>query len=506
MLSFKLVVILQMTMMSRQNVISITQGKVRGVARDGYVSYTGIPYANITATMARFKRAGIAPLWSETRNSKSVTCSLVSNAEDCLQLDVHAPAAAGGNWPVLVWVTGGSGPYYPGKIVQEGIIVVIVYHRLGPLGFLCSGDEQIPGNAGVKDVVLALRWVSDNIVAFKGNSAKVVVAGQSFGAAMVEAVLLSPMANGLYHGAILQSGSALCPWSFNYDAEERAKALGTTTDFTEEHFKTEILLDAKIEDLVAQANKLNVPYFPFAMCVENPSKKEERLLFEAPYNLLSSKKGNSVPMIIGYNDNEAYVFVSILREANALRRMSRGVSFLLPDDLKFLNERERKQTGRLVKDMYFKKNATMESVLAYHRDAYFSSHIHRSVRFHSSTSQVFYYQFSYSGDLGVRPEPGVSKTGAAHSDELAYLFSDGALEGEDANVQRRLVKLWTNFVKHLNPAHDGEVTWEATRADSFRLLDISTELTMKDYPHANTQRMWDDIYDKFYYTRNRIGN
>ena len=233
------------------------------------------------------------------------------------------------------------------------------------MGFLCSGDEEIPGNAGVKDVVLALRWVSDNIVAFRGNSAKVVIAGQSFGAAMVEAVILSSMANGLYHGAILQSGSALCPWSFNYDAEERAKSLAAMTDIDDGLVTS--LLDARIEDLVAQANKLDVPYFPFGMCAENPSKKEERFLFEAPYDLLSSKKGNSVPMIIGYNDNEAYVFVSILREANVLRRMSKGASFLVPDDLRFLNERERKQTGRLIEDMYFKKNATMSSVLAYHR-------------------------------------------------------------------------------------------------------------------------------------------
>ncbi|CAH1637981.1 unnamed protein product [Spodoptera littoralis] len=201
---------------SRVNVV-LAQGRLRGITKDGYVSYTGIPYASITGTLGRFKRAGIAPLWSDIRNSRSPTCSLVSDAEHCLQLDVHVPSVVGGNWPVLVWVTGGSGPYSPGRMVQEGIIVVIVHHRLGPSGFLCLRDENIPGNAGVKDAVLALRWVRDNIVAFKGNPAKVVVAGQSFGAAMVEAVLLSNMASGLYHGAILQSGSALCPWSFNFD-------------------------------------------------------------------------------------------------------------------------------------------------------------------------------------------------------------------------------------------------------------------------------------------------
>lgn len=66
-----------------------------------------------------------------------------------------------------------------------------------------------------------------------------------------------------------------------------------------------------------------------------------------------------------------------------------------------------------------------------------------------TTAPVFYYQFSYSGEVGVQQEPGLQKKGAAHSDELAYLFYEGDLEGEDGVIQRRLIKLWTNFVKHL---------------------------------------------------------
>lgn len=84
-----------------------------------------------------------------------------------------------------------------------------------------------------------------------------------------------------------------------------------------------------------------------------------------------------------------------------------------------------------------------------YRDAYFVNHIHRSARLHASAHPVYYYQFSYSGDLGVQEEPGVNKIGAAHSDELAYLFSGRDLKGDDEVVQRHLVKLWTNFVKYL---------------------------------------------------------
>lgn len=201
----------------------------------------------------------------------------------------------------------------------------------------------------------------DNIVAFYGNPNRVVAAGQSFGAAIVDSIILSSMAQGLFHGAILQSGTALCPWAFNYDARERAMALTDNQDLIK------YLLDAEIEELVTISNKLDAPYFPFGICSEKPLKNEERLLNAAPYDLLTSNKLKTVPMMIGYNSHEAYIFTSILKEAKVLRKISRTPLFLLPDDLRFLNNRERKQVARQVANMYFKKNITMESVLEYHR-------------------------------------------------------------------------------------------------------------------------------------------
>lgn len=88
----------------------------------------------------------------------------------------------------------------------------------------------------------------------------------------------------------------------------------------------------------------------------------------------------------------------------------------------------------------------------YFRDAYFLSHIYKSIRFlTASSSPVYFYQFSHSGSVGVEEEPDVIKDGAAHSDELAYLFPDKGrkLDGEDGDAQRNVVKLWTNFVKYL---------------------------------------------------------
>lgn len=236
---------------------------------------------------------------------------------------------------------------------------------MGPSGFLCLNEQSVPGNVGAKDAVLALRWIRDNIVAFRGNPASIVVAGQGFGAAIVEALTLSPMAQGLFNGAILQSGTVLSPSVFNYDAKERAKLLAEQISYKGLLLST--LVKENTANLAAESEKLDVPYFPFGMCVEKNFKKDERLLTDAPFQLLAEKKVNSVPMIIGYNNDEAYIFASNIKAARVLRRMIKNINFLLPDELKFLNEREIAQVARQVKETYFNDNITMATVLAYHR-------------------------------------------------------------------------------------------------------------------------------------------
>nr|UXP72004.1 esterase [Manduca sexta] len=248
--------------------------------------------------------------------------------------------------------------------VQENRISNLNNFKLGPVGFLCLTEDKVPGNAGVKDVVLALRWVRDNIVAFKGNPASVVIAGQSFGAAMVEALTLSPMAHGLYHGVILQSGTVLAPWSFNYDAKQRAMALAKMIGDDEE---STTLQNANIVDLVDKSNKLDMSYFPFGICEDRSLRNEERLLFEAPIDLLTGRKVNEVPIMMGYNTDEAYVFASALNDPKVMEKISKDISVLLPVELKFINEKEMNQVAQQIEDVYFKKDRSLPSFLAYHR-------------------------------------------------------------------------------------------------------------------------------------------
>lgn len=236
---------------------------------------------------------------------------------------------------------------------------------MGALGFLCTKNEEIPGNGGIKDVVLALRWVRDNIVAFKGNPYRVVVGGESFGAAMVEALMLSPMARGLFHGAIMQSGTALAPWAFNYDSISRAKALKEA--YNNDNFP-HMLLEANLEDLETKTLELQMPYLPFGICVESAFRKEERLLAQAPYEILIDGNPTHVPLIIGYNNNEAYIFATLFKNGNVLERIFNDITFLIPTELEGMTARELNRTHEKIKGNYFKNNNfTITSLLAYHR-------------------------------------------------------------------------------------------------------------------------------------------
>ena len=116
-------------------------------------------------------------------------------------------------------------------MIPENIILVTINYRLGALGFLNIGTEDAPGNAGLKDQILALKWVRDNIDVFGGNPDEVTIAGQSAGSASVHYLLMSTLANGLYKRAIAQSGVALNPWAITDIPRERAFLLGKAMNF-----------------------------------------------------------------------------------------------------------------------------------------------------------------------------------------------------------------------------------------------------------------------------------
>lgn len=147
--------------------------------------------------------------------------SFNKTSEDCLYLNVYRPreVEAGTLLPVDIFVHGGSyqqgmGAMFEGSLLAlEGIIVINFNYRLGPLGFLSSANSIIPGNYGMLDQIAAFRWVKENIIHFGGDPDHITIDGHSAGGASVGLHLVSPLAKGLFHRVIQQSGSPLAHWA-----------------------------------------------------------------------------------------------------------------------------------------------------------------------------------------------------------------------------------------------------------------------------------------------------
>ncbi|MEV4250001.1 carboxylesterase family protein [Streptosporangium canum] len=206
--------------------VAVTEsGKVRGTDQDGIRRFRGLPYAAPPIGELRWQPPQSASSWTGTRDATKTGPACLQpqapdmpdgtpQSEDCLTLEVTTPARPGKGRPVMVWVPGGgfitgAGSIYdPARLVRAGdIVVVTVNYRLGVFGFFAHPELGEASDFGLQDQVAVLRWVRANIAAFGGDPGKVTLAGASAGAMSTCSLMTSPAARGLFHRAIVQSGS-----------------------------------------------------------------------------------------------------------------------------------------------------------------------------------------------------------------------------------------------------------------------------------------------------------
>ena len=227
--------------MAQATVRKVDQGEVIGLqAQNGAHVWRGLPFAASTAGENRWRAPQPAPGWSGLRDAtrfadrcaqlttpgdeeEGLKPGIIVGSEDCLALDIYAPAdAAGQALPVMVWIHGGynvwgrSGSYDGSRLAKDGnVIVVAVQYRLGPLGWFAHpyvrdsarDPEDAAASFATLDLIASLRWVRDNIAVFGGDPNKVTIFGESAGGHNVVTLLASPLAGGLFHRAIVQSGA-----------------------------------------------------------------------------------------------------------------------------------------------------------------------------------------------------------------------------------------------------------------------------------------------------------
>ncbi|XP_020809286.1 esterase B1 isoform X1 [Drosophila serrata] len=551
----------------REIVATTSLGKVRGRyqkyrsgERGGYYSFKGMRYGAAPTGARRFRAAEPEKPWSGIRDAsregqscphKNMILDTFKGDEDCLFVNVFTTrmpkdddSGEQPKLPVMVWLHGGgfsfgsgnSFLYGPDYLVTEDIVLVTLNYRLGPLGFLTAGPDA-PGNQGLKDQVLALKWVRDNIAAFGGDPNQVTIFGESAGASSVQLLLLSPLSKGLFHRAISQSGSALNPWSMSASSSQRAARLAANLGYVGANNTEEILdflrrvpamklVEAAPTTITAedQRNNIGLPFVPVVEGYWNQDSQEEQFyeqpfLTQHPSDMYHNQNFNSdVAYMTGYNTHEAMLFIRRLRKnPQLLSIIENDFGRLVPQDLNVTHVHDR--VTREIRSFYLgNKHVGIESVdemIALLTDLMFLQGIRRTARNHAKygNAPVYMYRFSFDGALGLYKRMlGIPRPGVCHGDELGYLFKFGFFnlsldpKSMEVQVKNRMVRMWTNFAKYGTPTPDTEDPYLTTKwapidptnvMNSLNYMDISANLAMKTNPEPERQRFWDEMYQHY---------
>ncbi|CAH2245143.1 jg26942, partial [Pararge aegeria aegeria] len=343
--------------------------------------------------------------------------SIVVGQEDCLVLNVFNPldVSEADLLPVMFFIHGGgfydgsSTPliYGPGYLVNKGIILVTINYRLNVQGFACLRMKEAPGNAGMKDQVAALKWVRKNIKAFGGDPDNVTIFGESAGGASVSYHIISPMSEGLFHKAIIQSGSSLAPWALQFKPVYMASLLTKVMLYvTEDPYEIyETLMNKSDAELVitrvprTEGNVI-ISELLYVPCVEHEIDGEESFLTDQPYNTLSKGEYNKVPIMLGTCNEEGLLFAA-LENDTVLPKIA--VEKTLPKNLYIPTEEEKKEVAQKLHNLYFGDKAISHETLAnlsrMHGEVYITHPTLEETELYLDTNDkpVYSYVFSYYG-------------------------------------------------------------------------------------------------------------
>ncbi|XP_018325103.1 juvenile hormone esterase isoform X2 [Agrilus planipennis] len=418
----------------------------------------------------------------------------------------------------MVWIHGGAfcvgsghsdecGPDY---LITKGVIIVTLNYRLGVFGFLRVDEPSvgIPGNAGMKDMVMGLRWVKENISKFGGDPNNITIFGVSAGGCAVHFLTLSPLAKGLFNQAIVQSGSALSFWSLIppdvKPLHELAKALGIQNQDEKaivheiEKLSAEELLQPQLQMFAFGGPMM------FAPTIEKPSK-EPAFLLDHPINIIKSGKFNQVPTIFGYTSREGMLL------ALPGSKFIKDYEDFVPFNLGFTKGSSKsKEIGVKIGQYFYggKEPSTENIDIAFtiYTDTCFLNGIYEAIKesIKVSPENIYLYRFSLEGRITfVKSMLRLTLPGVCHGDDVPYMLrlaavplqiNPNSLEGI---AIERYTTLLTNFAKYGNPNPKQEsdlinVEWKPVQRDQFNFLEFGENLTVGVNPDWRRIKFWEE--------------
>lgn len=520
-----------------------------------YFAFQGVPYAEPPIGPRRYE----PPVPIDTYNNRTLDCTKegeislqpdmftkeIIGAESCLHLNIYTPTLAkGSKVPVMVYIHGGAyifgsgnvAEHSPEYLVQEGVIVVTFNYRLNVMGFMHLPSGGIVGNQGFRDQRLTLKWVHENIERFGGDPNNITLFGHSAGAAAAHLHMMLPESKKYFHKAILQSGAATMDWFMQYRPEDNArrlaKIMGCTSDDDKEIGK--FLREANAKKLTHKFTEVLLPVrkkrgLPLIFTAALEDKSSNAVLTETVDVKLERPEEIDIPVMMGVTEHDGMVMTA--PQMKRVHLWNKEPGRFIPRTVNVdgdTDEGECKTLGDRIKHFYFKdqpvSDKTFHEFMDFMSDYNFNIPIQSAIEFHSryqhKTSNMYYFQFSYDGELNMMKKLlGFDVKGANHGDELTYLFVMKMAEvvvspeSEAGRMRQKMCRMWTNFAKYSHPTPDdktcdvlGDFKWEpvksfrgAPKDEEFTLdcLDINKELKMIRDPFKKRMDFWRDVYGKY---------
>lgn len=329
------------------------------------------------------------------------------------------------------------------------MIFVTLNYRLGAYGFLCTDSPRVPGNQAMKDQLLALKWVNDNVESFGGDPNRVTLSGNSAGAMTTDLIIVSDEGPKFFQQAILQSGVAFLPSYGSPDEKIAPFRLAEYFDFPTSDMDEALDYLAQINpsQIIAASRQLGLQFRP---CIERTFEGVDAFMTDnwVTKEVVQAKDMN---IILGFTDNEALgLFLMPNADLTNIVEQSLISTFAIEhEDFTGIPEVRQFFFGdEQIDDSKFKEAIDLRSD---------NSFVHNSIRsirryLNSGVGNVYLYLFSYDGERNfMKRSMNTTIEGAVHADELGYLFDMsffGEPNLEDQLLLDRMTTMWTNFVKY----------------------------------------------------------
>ncbi len=482
-------------------IIATDAGVVEGKQENGFKSFKGIPFAAPPIGELRWKDPQPVKHWEGTFSADTFACgcsqaqNLQPQSEDCLYLNIWTPAKyPSDNLPVMVWIHGGGfsagaplePTYYGEELTRKGVIYVSIAYRLGQLGFLAhpelsaESSNKVSGNYGLLDQIAALQWIQRNISSFGGDPGKVTIFGESAGAISVSMLCASPLAKGLFIGAISESGGNFGP----IEPDSRQDGIVSLKGAENAGISFMKQMGASSID---ELRKMDPGEF-----YKNQSagvggfwpNADGYLIPDDQYKLYETGNYNDINVIIGTNSDEGGMFVRPSDPDTYKKGIKQRFGDFSDKILEVYPGNTEEQTYTSSADI-FRETAFAWPSWAWAR-----------LQSRTGNSKVFMYYFDQKQP--ENPLMPIKLRGAPHAAEIKYVLgniNEEIYSEDDIILSDMMVTYWTNFAKYGDPNGENLPVWPGFTEENPSVMYLKSNPESGPVPNIDKLELMEEYFE-----------